>query len=134
MALAEHNNVVKAFPADRTDQPFSISIFPRRARRRRSIANSRPIAKEPKANQRSGFSDLGIEASHQQMAHLHGDNELCGCLNHVDSEFTGTNAHDGSAMPRRVADPSACVWPVKCGVMFLDVVEIDGAEGRRRLL
>jgi hypothetical protein len=25
VALAEHNNVVKAFPADRTDQPFSIS-------------------------------------------------------------------------------------------------------------
>src|ERR1700737_2864739 len=40
VALAEHNNVVKAFPADRTDQPFSISIFPRRARRRRSIADS----------------------------------------------------------------------------------------------
>jgi hypothetical protein len=29
VALAEHNNVVKAFPADRTDQPFSISILPR---------------------------------------------------------------------------------------------------------
>ena len=26
VALAEHNNVVKAFPADRTDQPLSISI------------------------------------------------------------------------------------------------------------
>ena len=40
----------------------------------------------------------------------------------------------GSAMPGRVADPSACVWPVKCGVVFLDVVEIDGAERRVRLL
>src|ERR1700730_9240924 len=40
VALAEHNNVVKAFPADRTDQPFSISILPRGARRRRSIADS----------------------------------------------------------------------------------------------
>jgi len=29
VALAEHNNVVKAFPADRADQPFSISILPR---------------------------------------------------------------------------------------------------------
>ena len=29
VALAEHNNVVKAFPSDRTDQPFSISILPR---------------------------------------------------------------------------------------------------------
>src|ERR1700688_1750704 len=40
VALAEHNNVVKAFPADRADQPFSISILPRGARRRRSIANA----------------------------------------------------------------------------------------------
>ena len=40
MPLAEHNNVVKAFPADRTDQPFSISILPRGARRRRSIADA----------------------------------------------------------------------------------------------
>src|ERR1700726_1804331 len=40
VALAEHNDVVKAFPADRTDQPFSISILPRGARRRRSIANA----------------------------------------------------------------------------------------------
>src|ERR1700680_308848 len=40
VSLAEHNNVVKAFPADRTDQPFSISILPRGARRRRSIANA----------------------------------------------------------------------------------------------
>ena len=40
VALAEYNDVVKAFPADRTDQPFSISILPRGARRRRSIADS----------------------------------------------------------------------------------------------
>jgi hypothetical protein len=40
VALAEHNNVVKPFPADRIDQPFSISILPRGARRRRSIANA----------------------------------------------------------------------------------------------
>jgi hypothetical protein len=32
VALAEHNNVVQAFPADRSDQPFSISILPRGAR------------------------------------------------------------------------------------------------------
>jgi hypothetical protein len=30
VAFAEYNDVVKAFPADRTDQPFSISILPRR--------------------------------------------------------------------------------------------------------
>ena len=40
VALAEYDNVVKAFPADRTDQPFSISILPRGARRRRSIADA----------------------------------------------------------------------------------------------
>src|SRR5246500_3956985 len=40
VALAVYNNVVKAFPSDRTDQPFSISILPRGTRRRRSIANA----------------------------------------------------------------------------------------------
>src|SRR6266481_2032432 len=40
VALAEYNDVVKAFPADRTDQPFSISILPRGAWRRRSIADA----------------------------------------------------------------------------------------------
>src|SRR5262249_56786232 len=44
------------------------------------------------------------------------------------------NARAGSATPRRVADASACVWPVKCRVVLLDVVEIDGAERRMRLL
>ena len=29
VALAEYNNVVKAFPSDRADQPFSTSILPR---------------------------------------------------------------------------------------------------------
>src|ERR1700736_1971408 len=40
VALAEYNHVVKAFPSDRTDQPFSISILPRGARRRWSVANA----------------------------------------------------------------------------------------------
>src|SRR3979409_1075541 len=40
VALAEYNSVVRAFPADRTDQPFSISILPRGAWRRRSVANA----------------------------------------------------------------------------------------------
>ena len=40
VALAEYNNVVKAFPSDRTDQPFSISVLAWRARRRRSITNA----------------------------------------------------------------------------------------------
>src|SRR5258708_5194351 len=40
VALAEYNQVVKAFPSDRTDQPFSISILPRGTRRRWSVANA----------------------------------------------------------------------------------------------
>src|ERR1700687_4797439 len=38
--LSEHNNVVKAFPSDRTDQPFGVSILPRGAWRRLSVANA----------------------------------------------------------------------------------------------
>jgi hypothetical protein len=38
--LSEHNNVVKAFPSDRTDQPFGISILPWGAWRRWSVANA----------------------------------------------------------------------------------------------
>src|SRR3981189_20512 len=40
VALTEHNDVVKAFPSDRTDQPFGISILPRGARRCRPVANA----------------------------------------------------------------------------------------------
>src|SRR5258707_7784564 len=40
VALAKYNNVVKAFPSDRTDQPFGICVLPRGARRRRSVANA----------------------------------------------------------------------------------------------
>src|SRR5256886_5245917 len=38
--LSEHNNVVKAFPSDRTDQPFGVSILPRGAWRRWSVVNA----------------------------------------------------------------------------------------------
>jgi hypothetical protein len=38
--LAEHDNVVKAFPSDRTDQPFGICVLPRGTRRCRPIANA----------------------------------------------------------------------------------------------
>src|SRR5260370_7593761 len=38
--LFEHNNVVKAFAWDRTDQPFGTSILPRGAWRRRSVADA----------------------------------------------------------------------------------------------
>src|SRR6202045_1263575 len=40
VSLAQDDNVVKAFPSDRTDQAFSICVLPRRAGRRRSVANA----------------------------------------------------------------------------------------------
>jgi hypothetical protein len=45
MPLAEHDNVVETFPADRTDRPFTIPVLPRRSRRRWPIPN----AHRPKA-------------------------------------------------------------------------------------
>src|ERR1700745_276236 len=43
--LAEHDDVVKTFPADRTDRPFTIPVLPRRSRRGWPIPN----AHRPKA-------------------------------------------------------------------------------------
>src|ERR1700692_3341966 len=40
VSLAEHNNVVKAFPADRTNQPFGICVLPWGTRRCWSVANA----------------------------------------------------------------------------------------------
>src|SRR5580692_2630036 len=40
VSLAEHNNVVKALPSDRTDQPFGISVLPWGVRRRRPVTNA----------------------------------------------------------------------------------------------
>jgi hypothetical protein len=51
VALAEYNYVVKAFPSDRTDQPFSLSILPRGARRRESTTD-RPTHRGAGHNQR----------------------------------------------------------------------------------
>src|SRR5260370_11979862 len=45
MPLAEHDNVVKTFPPDRTDRPFTIPVLPRRSRRSWPIPN----AHRPKA-------------------------------------------------------------------------------------
>src|SRR6202171_4463752 len=45
MPLAEHDNVVKTFPPDRTDRSFAIFVLPRRSRRGRPI----PTAHRPKA-------------------------------------------------------------------------------------
>src|ERR1700719_1012768 len=40
VALAEYNNVVKAFPSDRTDQPFGICVLPRGTRRCWPVADT----------------------------------------------------------------------------------------------
>src|SRR4030081_2302548 len=40
VSLAEHNNVVKALPSDRTDQPPGISVVPWAARRCRPVTNA----------------------------------------------------------------------------------------------
>jgi hypothetical protein len=40
VALAEHDNVVEAFPSDRTDQPFGMSVSPWGTRRGRLITNA----------------------------------------------------------------------------------------------
>src|SRR6476660_4389584 len=40
VSLAEYNNLVKALPSDRTDQPFGICVLPRGARRRRPVADA----------------------------------------------------------------------------------------------
>src|SRR6202158_4434981 len=39
MPLAEHDNVVKTFPPDRTDRPFTIAVLPLRSRRGWPIPN-----------------------------------------------------------------------------------------------
>jgi len=43
--LANHDDTVQAFPPDRADQPFGISVLPRRSRRSRPVTN----AHRPKA-------------------------------------------------------------------------------------
>jgi hypothetical protein len=40
MPLAEHNNMVKVLPSDRTDESLSKSVLPWGTWRRRSIANA----------------------------------------------------------------------------------------------
>jgi|SRR5580704_17889094 hypothetical protein len=50
MLFAEHDNVVKTFPPDRTDRPFTISVLPRRSGRGWPIPNAhRPKAADEDA-------------------------------------------------------------------------------------
>src|SRR6266481_4150720 len=68
--LSEHNNVVKAFPSDRTDQPFGVSILPRGAWRRWSVANAH----------RSTSSDediaIGLIACDQAVSNAYSDQDF----------------------------------------------------------
>ena len=40
MSLAEHHDMIQALAPDRTDQPFSMSILPRRSRRRWPVTDA----------------------------------------------------------------------------------------------
>ena len=40
MPLAKHDDAVHAFPPDRADQPFGMSVLPRRSRRSRPVTNA----------------------------------------------------------------------------------------------
>ena len=58
--LAEHHDIIQAFPSDRADQPFSIAILPWRTRRGRPVTN----AHRPKATDEHIAVD-GIAVAHQ---------------------------------------------------------------------
>src|SRR6478735_12779632 len=40
MLLAKHDHMIEAFASDRADQPFSVTVLPRRSRCCRSVANA----------------------------------------------------------------------------------------------
>ena len=40
MPLSKHDDIVQAFPSDRADQPFGISVLPWRSRRSRPVTNA----------------------------------------------------------------------------------------------
>jgi hypothetical protein len=40
VSLAEHDDMIKTFPSDRADQPFSMSILPWRSRRGWPVTNA----------------------------------------------------------------------------------------------
>jgi hypothetical protein len=78
-----------------------------------------------------------LQASRPRTKERHTFTSVTSCLDATttaDAGFTGKNALGSSATPRRIADPSACVWQVKSGVVVVNVVEIDGAVRRERLL
>src|SRR5258707_13891552 len=44
MSLAEHDEMVETVPSDRADQPFDVSVLPRRSRCRRPITDTHALA------------------------------------------------------------------------------------------
>jgi hypothetical protein len=66
MSLAEHDDMIKTFAPDRTDQPFSMSILPWRSRRRW------PVTYAPRANasgKRRDAIKLGLERLGSRSCH-----------------------------------------------------------------
>src|ERR1700724_2417130 len=43
MSLAEHDEMVETLPSDRADQPFDVSVLPRRSRCRRPITDTHAL-------------------------------------------------------------------------------------------
>ena len=43
VSLAEHDEMVETLPPDRADQPFDVSILPRRSRSRRPITDAQAL-------------------------------------------------------------------------------------------
>ena len=54
MLLVERPNVIKTFPPDRADQPFRVSILPRRSRHGRVIPNAHRV--------KTPFEDFSVNA------------------------------------------------------------------------
>lgn len=50
------------------------------------------------------------------------------------SRIHETSAHDSSAMPGSVADACARIWLAKCVIAIFDIIDVDRAERRLRLL
>jgi hypothetical protein len=126
--LSEHNNVVKAFPSDRTDQPFGISILPRGAWRRWSVANAH----------RSKSSDEDIAIGPIAIA-----DQIVGSpfpaesfRNLICNPFCGRMRCDAepydlsSAVPATVAFKSLSASEVLSNPFRLDVYAFDWASNR----
>ena len=75
MPLADDHDVIKAFSSDRADQPFAMSILPRRAWSGRFVANSHSA--------QTSFGYVAIDAVPvaNEAAPCHGESEGAGPSN-----------------------------------------------------